>query len=356
MIVRVVLTAAAASLLSSLSPSMTATAYAQSRLSFVMDRDPLKAAGEIAVDGVRTVYVSGPIADGDTERFLQFVREKGLEAAKLEFDSPGGSLLEGVKLGEAIRKLRFFTAIGAIDDTYDKSHAICASACAYAFAGGVSRFLSTDGGRLGIHQFSSEKGISEADAQFVSGILVSYLREMGVDPEAFAVASATNPNGVTWLTLKEAEELGFANNGVTPTTAEIRVVQMMPYLRLNQDQYNVTIRVLFLCHDKSLSMEAGIVSDPEQSKDMTDPSWQKRSYIEVDGKEHLVVDGPSGAKPKDSTAWLMRPMSRQEANDLENANSLGVWIDGFGAIRLGGVMDLTSVHRAMDNYFTQCLN
>jgi hypothetical protein len=309
---------------------------------------------EIVTLGMRRVFVSGPIEDGDTDRFLDFVRLHHLEAAWIEFDSPGGSLLEGMKLGRVIRQRRFFTAVGSIDDHGAASNAVCASACAYAFAGGVSRFLYQSSGKLGIHQFQSSNGLSESDAQLVSGIVVSYLHDMGVDSEAFALASATNPSGITWLTAKEAEQLGLANNGVEPTTAEVKVVEMHPYLRLNQDKYSGTIRALFNCGRRGLVLQAGIITDPEQSKSIGDSTWQKRSYVELDGREALVVNGAGGAKPDDSAVWLIRGLTRRDAADLLRTNELGVWVDGFGAVRAGGTIDLKAVRPVMTNYFTQC--
>jgi hypothetical protein len=320
-----------------------------------MKSDRLQAAGEIAALGMRQVFLSGPIADGDTDRFVDFVRSNNLDAAWIEFDSPGGSLLEGMKLGRAIRERRFFTSVGSINDHGGTSTAICASACAYAFAGGVSRFLYPSSGRLGIHQFQSSHGLSESDAQLVSGIVVSYLREMGVDTEAFSVASATNPDGVAWLTAQEAEELHLANNGAGPTTAEVKVVEMQPYLRLNQDKYTGTIRALFNCGKRGIVLQAGIITDPEQSKSLAAPDWQKRSYVEFDHREALVVYGSSGTKAQDSAVWLVRGLTRKDVADLLRADELGVWIDGFGAVRGGGTIDLKPVRSAMANYFKQCL-
>jgi hypothetical protein len=341
-------------LLVALAEPSIALAEGNARLSFLMKSDAPSAMGEIAALGMRRVFVSGPIADGDTDRFLNFVRSHNLDAAWIEFDSPGGSLLEGMKFGRVIRQRRFFTGVGSIDDHGAASNAVCASACAYAFAGGVSRFLNQSSGKLGIHQFQSSRGLSESDAQLVSGVVVSYLRDMGVDSEAFAVASVTNPSGITWLTPKEAEELGLANNGADPTTAEVKVVEMHPYLRLNQDKYSGTIRALFNCGRRGLVMQAGIITDPEQSKSLGDSQWQKRSYVEMDGREALIVNGAGGAKPNDSAVWLVRGLTRKDAADLLRTNELGVWIDGFGAVRAGGTIDLKAVRPAMTNYFTQC--
>jgi hypothetical protein len=144
-------------------------------LTFRLQADPEEAMAEILTQGFRNVYVSGPIARGDAERFLAFVRLKKLDFAKVVFDSPGGSLYEGMKLGRAIRELGFMTAVDRQSEGRRGPAPICASACAYAYAGGVSRFLDAASGRIGIHQFRSAPGasVSEGDAQLVSGVLVA---------------------------------------------------------------------------------------------------------------------------------------------------------------------------------------
>ncbi|WP_162789140.1 hypothetical protein [Sphingomonas sediminicola] len=321
-----------------------------------MKTDTATVMAEMAVLGMREVFISGPITSGDADRFVQFAESHKLEAARIVLDSPGGSLLEGIKLGRAIREKRFFTSVGAFDDQGTSSNAICASACAYAFAGGVSRFLDRSSGRLGIHQFERSGGLSQSEAQLISAIVVSYLRDMGVDAKAFVIASATSASGIRWLTPSEAQELGLVNNGVQPTSAEVRIVRLHPYLRLNQDKSSGTIRALFTCGKGTLLLQAGIVTDPEQSALFGDARWQKRSYLEIDGRETAVVNGPAGAKPEDSAVWLFRVLDSKQAADLLKASELGVWIDGFGAVRAGGSMDLKPVRSEIADYFKQCLS
>ena len=327
------------------------------RMAFVMETDRFAAFKEVTVLGYRQIYASGPITEGDADRFVAFVRTHKLDAARVIFNSPGGSLFEGVKLGRAIRALHFDTAVGQEGPTpLIGSSAICASACAYAFAGGALRFMSIGGGRLGLHQFRTEKGpgISEGDAQTVSGLLIAYLAEMGIDAKAFAIASVTDSSGIVWLHPKEAEALGFSNDGVRPTTAEVKITNMRPYLRLNQEMPGVTLRVLLLCDQRKLSLMAGIVTDPQQTRDSADKEWLKRSYVEFDGAEALVVPGITGVRPDDSTVWLPRELSADTALVLLRVNDLGVWLDGFGMVREGGRMDLRQVRPVLKNYVDEC--
>ena len=325
-------------------------------MKFEVTADQISAMYEITQQGSRNIYASGPIQVGDAERFAAFVRDRGLDSARVVFNSPGGSLVEGIKLGRLIRRLGFDTAIGSANTSAEvPPSTICASACAYAFAGGVLRFVP-ENGTLGLHQFRSERGpgVTEGAAQTVSGLLVSYLSEMGVDAKAFALAAVTDPEEVVWLSSQEAESLGFANNGVLPTTADVKIANMRPYLRLAQTKPELELRVLITCMDGQLSLLAGIVTDPERSAGLVDSDWLKRSYLEVDGREKFAMPGVTGAHPKESVVWLSRRLNRDDVRDLLNANELGIWLDGFGMMRVGGSMDLRSVRPTLKNYIEQC--
>ena len=76
----------------------------------------------------------------------------------VRLNSPGGDLAGGIRLGELIRKLKLDTEIGVTEpDSYGHwktAPGLCASACAFAFLGGLSRRAS--GGELGVHQFYNE--------------------------------------------------------------------------------------------------------------------------------------------------------------------------------------------------------
>ena len=92
-----------------------------------------------------TIIAWGGVGDGDSVRF-----QAALAAAKpvleVQFFSPGGSLLEGMKIGRLIRGQMLATRITA--------GAACASACNFMFFGGTVRAIEP-GGRFGVHMFST---------------------------------------------------------------------------------------------------------------------------------------------------------------------------------------------------------
>jgi len=147
------------------------------------------------------VIAKGSLDGGAAERFSAFVDEpsNGVEGFQVLLDSSGGSLQDGIALGRQIRSRGYHTVIGRYDgDNFDRPIAPgdCLSACAYAFLGGSGREIA-EGSRLGFHQFGLPGGAALPDAvglsggQEISGTLISYLIEMGVDPRLFVLASAT---------------------------------------------------------------------------------------------------------------------------------------------------------------------
>lgn len=55
-------------------------------MAFATATDPRAAFGEITVLRYRNIYASGPIASGDTDRFVAFVKAHKLETARVIFD------------------------------------------------------------------------------------------------------------------------------------------------------------------------------------------------------------------------------------------------------------------------------
>lgn len=84
---------------------------------------------------------TGPISEGDAENLVSNVVARK-DVKLIIFDSPGGDLVEGIRLAEAIEHLKLDTMILRADE--------CESACAVAFMGGIRR-IGQIGAKLGIH-------------------------------------------------------------------------------------------------------------------------------------------------------------------------------------------------------------
>ncbi|WP_198033037.1 hypothetical protein [Methylosinus sp. PW1] len=150
-------------------------------------------------DGVGAIIASGRIDELDAER-LQAIVKKGRSASAgtspLSWDrhtlvvlhSGGGNVIGGLKIGYLIHKLGF--------DTLVERSRFCASACTFAFLGGVDRAVE---GTFTIHAMSLasepvDLRIAIDDIQTVSALVLSYTREMTGQTKmaeaAFEVGSA----------------------------------------------------------------------------------------------------------------------------------------------------------------------
>ena len=128
------------------------------------------------------------------------------------FTSPGGSLVSAMRLGQQIREAGFNTTIGSTD--YSPPN--CFSACAYAFAGGVSRHLP-EGSKYGIHQFKGmDKALNEEESQKISATIGTYLDVMGVDRHLLDYAQVTASERMSILSLTQAKMLRVDNTGQSP--------------------------------------------------------------------------------------------------------------------------------------------
>ena len=301
------------------------------------------------------IYASGPVDYDAAERLRAFVEQKRVQSASVFFDSPGGSLIGGIKLGKAIRDLGFNTYIGkppAIPD--GPTYGICASACAYAFAGGVHRYFDDDKNKLGLHQFSFNDDSKEnaSDTQTISGLLISYLQNMGVDAYAFTVASTARSNQMQWLSKEESAKLRFSTNGKESTTAELKLMGPNAYLRLEQVTDLVTSRVLLVCEEGQLYLSGGIVTTPELSS--AKAAGATRNYLEFDADEVLPMPGTQGMRVVDSVLWIDRPLSALQINKLIRADLIGTWTENGGNFRWGAFMDVSKVKGKIRDYASNC--
>jgi hypothetical protein len=140
------------------------------------------------------IRAEGPIDREATERLRRFLaqaRARGVsfKGRTVFLDSPGGVLTEGVELGRLIRQEGLNTAVGAPCSgrfcSLRLQLGICASACTFAFLGGVKRSTSP-GDVFAMHRFYTASGSPASSDMAVSQLitveLYRYVKEMGVDP------------------------------------------------------------------------------------------------------------------------------------------------------------------------------
>ncbi|WP_062013069.1 hypothetical protein [Aureimonas sp. AU4] len=169
-----------------------------------------------------TVRAAGPIGQGDAERLRSFLGrlqhdEMNYLSVTVALDSPGGNLMEGMRLGMAIREAGVPTLV--------RQGETCASACAVAFLGGEASGVTSDavsrnlepGALLGYHGFftggDQVRVVDEtlSEARVINAILIEYATRMGsVDVGLLSRLLTTPPERVESIdTPREIAGLGI---------------------------------------------------------------------------------------------------------------------------------------------------
>lgn len=170
-------------------------------------------------NGPVVIFVQGTFEANDTP--TELIRLVVINSAKLvSFDSNGGSIATAIAFGRAIRQLGL--------TTIQLRKAECASACALAFFGGVSRVA--DPGSIGVHQTSFANGASldgptaATEVQSATAVIIGYFVEMGIDPKLLQLSLATPNTDMRYLTKQEMEEFRVT----TSTSDSIKQTASMP--------------------------------------------------------------------------------------------------------------------------------
>lgn len=182
------------------------------------------AAIEIEMDrgnATSTIIVTGPIEPGDADKLKAYWDEYAYDSFRfvVAFDSPGGSLGEGLEIGEFLRAQKADTTIGRYLPVpeypgvwRDVGGGECHSACAIAFMGGFNREVP-EGAAIGFHQFSGGSPGTAAEvmerSQYVAAHLAGYLRGMGAKSELFELMSKASPSDLFIPTPIQIVDLGI---------------------------------------------------------------------------------------------------------------------------------------------------
>jgi len=122
------------------------------------------------------------------------------DIVSIALDSPGGSILEAVKLTDAIREHRWSTLV--------LGGSQCASACFLLFAAGTQRYAGI-GALIGVHS-ASDSGAETLGSLAVTTLMARTLSSLGVPPEIIGKMVQTEPRQVAWLTGSDLSSMGVA--------------------------------------------------------------------------------------------------------------------------------------------------
>lgn len=171
------------------------------------------------IDGeaVSFITIEGELKQGDEARFADLAI--GLPAGAVLFNSPGGDLQAGIEIGKAIRLKGFATM--AIEPYR------CASACALAWLGGVTRFMAADYA-IGFHAVYLADDPQRLADSVGNALVGAYLNSLGLPPRAIAYMTVAQPHGMQWLSFEDARAVGIEVVALDPQDQSQNAVDSRP--------------------------------------------------------------------------------------------------------------------------------
>jgi hypothetical protein len=161
------------------------------------------------------IYLDGMFDAAAATRLAGLLAQERITRADVYFNSPGGSLLAAMAVGRLIRGRGFDTHVGRRGvHPRQAGAAVCYSACPFAYAGGVRRFLGAES-VLGVHEAANRVPVQDESAfqQFVDFEATQYLGEMGVSPALLVLMRSAPHDGMRLLARQEAVGLGLVSAG-----------------------------------------------------------------------------------------------------------------------------------------------
>ncbi|MBK1779709.1 hypothetical protein JHL22_00600 [Advenella sp. WQ 585] len=305
------------------------------------------------------IYASGEITENSHQILRDFIKKNNIshESAVVYFSSPGGSLLGGMLLGEVIREFGFDTEVGKYDSGKVQEEAVCASACVYAFVGGVGRYV-TDKGILGLHRFYSKNGnLSEGITQQLSAILINYLLSMGVDPSVFSSAAVVASNEMLWLTTRQALEFKIVNYGEEPTIIKLKQTMGKSFLAIGQNHRLYSMVFSLSCLNGNTYLLSILKINPKWAKFIYDKALV--AQIDFDGyiihSESRVGDR-FGLKLDKGSVFIEKQLSKNNIDFLlKSKSSLTLIIKGKELFITAAIVRVNeNVIGEIQNYLKNC--
>jgi hypothetical protein len=152
-----------------------------------------------------TVTVRGTLESEDGQRFTGAV--SGIRKAIVMFSSNGGDLDAGLAIGRAIRHNNFTTGVPA--------GVQCASACALAWLGGITRYMASSA-RIGFHAAYVDGKGGPRESGVGNALVGAYLNSLGLAEQAVIYMTSPPPDDIQWLTMEDARQIGIEVAVLTP--------------------------------------------------------------------------------------------------------------------------------------------
>jgi hypothetical protein len=164
------------------------------------------------------ILASGPVDEHTSRDFERFLESRKIARGGIVvLNSEGGNLMESLRLGNEIRSAGLATTVRDYDRTSDsfRDGGACASACAYAFLGGVERTVGK-GGRIGVHQIYTAGdtwALSAQDGLEMMSLVAIHVRRMCGALDLLIPAMKTRPGDMHWLSQGELTRYAVVTSG-----------------------------------------------------------------------------------------------------------------------------------------------
>jgi hypothetical protein len=311
------------------------------------------------------IFADGEIVPGTFDKFQSFVKAHPslIADATVILNSPGGSVAEGIKLGDAIRDLHFRTDVGiAGDGPMSIAPGLCLSACIYPYLGGEYRYLH-EGSAIGVHRFSfTDTNISASEAtetsQLLAGHIVEFLNKSRVTPDFFPLMTKTPPDDIQIIPEKDLRSMKVVTDDVFSEGWSFEIAMGQPYLKGDQITRRGENKLLFYCSNDNAGKKLLLTAMSEL------PDREKA----IDGNKLIILflDGVGFEMPNDliyerpkltGQIWIEWSLlvTPDLETKLEHASQIGSGVSpgphifaGFKGIGLDGAKNKLS------DLFNQC--
>lgn len=217
--------------------------------------------------------------------FRSMVQASG--ATAVSFNSGGGSISKALALGREIRTLGLSTV---------QPRALeCASACAFAFMGGVKRFAEP--GAIGVHKSSfapdSNFDVNSAVSavQEATADIVTYMIEMGVKPAVLQLSLKIEANDMRYLSGREMEEFGVTHSEPSLPrkfpTAKVPPAPTLPPAPASKPSFSVPAHVLGT--QTSILYEEGEEANGSGTAWEGEVIWAVEQETDLDGRKRSIL-------------------------------------------------------------------
>ncbi len=259
------------------------------------------------------------------------------------FDSPGGSIAGAIALGNAVsRRSSFNTCLGEEYATVSQNSleeeevflkgVVCASACVFALAGGLNRYVS-ENAKIGVHQFAATEGqIGDSNVQYTVVALAAYLERMGVSRNLVDIASVVSSDKIYWLTPKEIKVSRIENISVAFQEWRLDTTNDgIVFATVSQEVPENHCKLTLIVRNTNSGPTLMVISEPPKLSDnVMDEALEavnnKAISLYVDEKEIVTFDEVRWRLINESSVATALPLSLATLNALKSGKRLSLLI------------------------------